>query len=239
MPHDLQAARQTMTELGESGRCTGGLDWYSSGMDHTIDPALAWDQATLNFYGLEAPIYAASGKAGTSRWLCDFMRALPSGARILELGCGGGRDAEAMLAHGFDVDTTDGTPAMAAEAEQRLGRPVRIMRFDELSDVDAYDGIWANASLLHVPRTALSGVLTLVRRALKPGGLHFANYKAGEAAGRDVLGRYYNYLDRNALDHIYSRSGQWDVLSVTDYVGGGYEGGQGPWIAITARRPFE
>ena len=116
-------------------------------------------------------------KAGASRWLADFMKALPTGAHILELGCGSGRDAEALLAHGFDVDASDGTPAMAAEAEQRLGRPVCIMRFDELSAVDAYDGIWANASLLHVPRAALSKILALVLRALKPGGLHFASYK--------------------------------------------------------------
>ena len=92
-------------------------------MDPITDPVAVWDQATLTFYGHEAPAYVAKSKAGASRWLADFMQALPTGARILELGCGSGRDAEALLAHGFDVDATDGTPAMAAEAEQRLGRP--------------------------------------------------------------------------------------------------------------------
>jgi SAM-dependent methyltransferase len=206
-------------------------------MDPFTDPVAAWDQATLTFYGHEAPAYVAKSKAGASRWLGDFMQALPARARILELGCGSGRDAEALLARGFEVDATDGTPTIAAVAEQRLGRPVRIMRFDELSAVDAYDGIWANASLLHVPRIALSGILARVLRALKPGGLHFASYKAGKAAGRDVFGRYYNYLDPNAVKHFYSRSGRWDILSVTDYVGSEYEGHQAPWIAITARKP--
>jgi SAM-dependent methyltransferase len=208
-------------------------------MDPIIDPLAVWDQATLTFYGQETPAYVAKSKAGASRWLADFMHALPTGAHILELGCGAGRDAEALLAQGFEVDATDGAPTMTAEAEQRLGRPARIMRFDELSAVDAYDGIWANASLLHVPRAALSGILALVLRALRPGGLHFASYKAGRSAGRDALGRYYNYLDPNAVKLFYARSGRWDLLSVTDYLGSGYEGDQEPWIAITARKPVE
>lgn len=207
-------------------------------MDQPRDTSNAYDQATLNFYADEAPVYVASGKGGVSRWLDDFAEALPAGARILELGCGGGRDAEALLARGFDVDATDGTPAMAAKAAERLGRPVRVMRFDELSDESAFDAVWANASLLHVPRAALADVLALILRALKPGGLHFATYKAGGSAGRDRLGRYFNYPDRAALIAAYARSGDWDILAVTEYIGGGYEGGQGPWIAITARRPL-
>lgn len=208
-------------------------------MSHPAVPFLAHDPATLDFYDREAPDYVASGKGGVSRWLDGFMQALPAGARILELGCGGGRDAQAMLAHGFDVDPTDGTPAMAAKAAARLGRPVRVMRFDELADAGAYDAVWANASLLHVPRDALPDVLARVFRALRPGGLHFASYKAGGVAGRDRLGRYFNHPDRDALLDAYARSARWDVASAVDYVGGGYEDGQGPWIAITAQRPLE
>ena len=203
------------------------------------DHASACDQATLDFYDEEAPVYVASGKGGVSRWLHGFMQALPAGSRVLELGCGGGRDAEALLDHGFDVQPTDGTPAMAAKAEARLGRPVNVMRFDELSEVEAYDAVWANASLLHVPRVALGKVLALVFAALKPNGLHFASYKAGGVAGRDALGRYFNYPDRQLLIDAYSCSAAWEILSVVEYVGGGYEGGQGPWLAITARRPLE
>lgn len=206
-------------------------------MTHPTGPSPARDQPTLDFYDREAPAYVASGGGGASRWLHDFMPLLPAGARILELGCGGGRDSAALLAHGFDVHPTDGSATMAARAEERLGRPVTVMRFDELAEVDAYDAVWAHASLLHVPRAALDHVLALVRRALRPGGLHFANYKAGGVAGRDMLGRYYNYPDRQALIDAYSRSGQWELVSVVDYVAGGYDGAQGPWIAITARRP--
>ncbi len=168
------------------------------------------------------------------------MQALPMGARVLELGCGGGRDAEAMLNSGFDVDPTDGTPEVAAKAEERLGRKVRVMRFDELSAIDAYDAVWANASLLHVPRHALPAVLGLIFRALKPGGLHFANYKGGGLEGRDSFDRYFNYMDVNALIDAYSRSSPWAISSISEYMGGGYQSSQscqGPWLAVTAHRP--
>ncbi len=196
----------------------------------------SFDQATLDFYAVEAPVYIASGKGGVSRWLEDFMHALPKGARVLELGCGGGRDAEALLDQGFDVDATDGVPAIVAKAAERLGNHVRLMRFDELSAISEYDAVWANASLLHVPRDCLVDILGCVLRALKPEGLHFASFKGGGVAGRDSLGRYFNYLDRASLEDAYAQSGAWEILSVTDYIGGGYEGGQGPWLAISARK---
>ncbi|MHB9880926.1 class I SAM-dependent methyltransferase [Pacificimonas sp. ICDLI1SI03] len=207
-------------------------------MSDAIDYPTGADQPTLDFYEIEAPVYVASGRGGISRWLDGFMRALPAGARVLELGCGGGRDAEAMAARGFDVYPTDGTPAIAARAEARLKRPVRVMRFDELTARAAYDAVWANASLLHVPRSALPGVLGRVLAALKPGGLHFANYKGGGTAGRDALGRYFNYLGRSDLIEAYRASGHWEIESIIEYVGGGYEGGRGPWLTITARRPL-
>lgn len=203
--------------------------------DH--DPAATHDQPTLDFYAREAEDYVGTGKDTASRWLHAFASRLPSGARILELGCGGGRDAQALLNLGFDVTATDGSPAMARLAAERLGRPVAVMRFDDLRDIERYDAVWANASLLHVPRAALSDVLAKVFGALKPGGLHFASYKAGSAPGRDGLGRYFNYPDRQALTDAYARAAAWNILSVTDHVGGGYEGSDWPWLAIIAQRP--
>ena len=118
----------------------------------------AYDEATLCFYAEEAPVYSSSGPGGASRHLAGFLELLEPGAKVLEIGCGGGRDAEWMLAQGFDVEPTDGVAEMAVKAEARLGRPVRVMRFDELDDVGGYDAVWANASLLHVPRASLPAV---------------------------------------------------------------------------------
>ena len=201
-----------------------------------MTPTAAFDESTINFYAREAPDYVASGKGGICRHLPGFLDRLDPGALILELGCGGGRDAEAMLERGFDVEATDGVAEMARRAETRLKRPVRVMRFDELNVAGIYDAVWAHASLLHVPRPALPGVLRRIFRALKPRGIHFASYKGGGEEGRDRFGRYFNYPSSADLVAMYRQSAAWSEVVSEDYEGGGYDGRRGPWIAITARK---
>ena len=196
----------------------------------------AYDPDTLAFYQSEAPDYVASGADGVSRHLHGFLDRLSRRAEILELGCGGGRDAKAMIERGFRVDPTDGVRAMADKAAERIGRPVRVMRFDELDADAAYDAVWANASLLHVPFPALAGVLSAVHRALRPGGLAFASFKAGPALGRDRFGRYFNYPSKDELVGAFGVAARWARLELWGGEGGGYEGGRGPWIAVTATR---
>src|SRR6202161_1326335 len=108
------------------------------------------DEATLQFYRSNAESYAAWAKAPSTR-LIGFLGLLPPGGSILELGCGAGNHAAEMLAAGFSLRATDGSPEMAAIASRRLGHPVEAMRFDELDEHEARDGIWASACLLHVP----------------------------------------------------------------------------------------
>ncbi len=141
-----------------------------------------------------------------------------------------------MLDRGFAVDATDGVAEIAAIATKRLGQPIRTMRFDELEADQAYDAVVAVASLLHVPRAALPDILHRVWRAIKPGGWHLASYKAGGTEGRDRFGRYFNYLSRQQAEDAYRNAANWSFIEIEDYVSGGYEGGQGPWIKVVARK---
>lgn len=197
------------------------------------DPS-ASDEATLAFYEREAETYAARWEAGSSRVLDQFLSRLAPGARILELGCGGGQDAEVMLRAGFDVTPTDGSPALAAIAQARLGRPVQVMRFGELSAQAEYDGVWASACLLHAPVAGLSDVLGRIRRALVPGGVFHASYKGGDGEGRDSLGRYYNFPRRDELEAAYRLAGPWRELKISSGAGGGYDGVERTWFLVKA-----
>jgi SAM-dependent methyltransferase len=194
------------------------------------------DPATLAFYAREAPTYVGSRPDGISRHLSGFLERLPQGGSILELGCGGGIDAAYMIALGFAVDPTDGVPEIAAQAEARLGQPVRVMTFEQLDSFEQYDAVVANASLLHVPRVGLTDILTRVWRALKPGGWHMASYKGGGAEGRDDHDRYYNYLSSDDAEAFYRTAGDWGSLDYEESLGGGYFGKVGPWIKVTARK---
>jgi SAM-dependent methyltransferase len=194
----------------------------------------AHDPATLAFYDREAPVYAHRRHPERNARMDAFLARLQPGAGILELGCGGGQDASLMLAAGFDVTPTDGSPGLAAEAEKRLGRPVRLMRFEELDAVAAYDAVWASACLLHVPEDALAGVLGSIRRALKPGGLFFASFKSGDGGDRDSLGRYYNFPSRTTLEAAYAAAGPWSEIVIDEGEGGGYDGVARTWLFVVA-----
>ncbi len=197
-----------------------------------------YDAKTLDFYSGDAERYLASRPDNISRHLHSFLEQLTVGARILELGCGAGRDSEAMIAAGFDVDPTDGVPEIAAIATKRLQRNVRVMRFDELDASNKYDAVWANASLHHVPRDQLPSILQSIFQALKPGGLHFANYKWGTVDCRDAKDRHYSHLTLERLRELYASSADWEIVSSLEYEGGGgYEGSNSPWVAITVRKP--
>ena len=170
------------------------------------------DPGTLEFYRRNAVSYAAWAKGPSAR-LIGFLNLLPQGGSILELGCGAGAHAAEMLARGFVLRATDGSPEMAEIASRRLNHPVATMRFDELAENEAFDGVWASACLLHVPKGDLAGVLASIHRALKTGGVFYASYKAGEGDGRDSLGRYYNYVSADWLRATYAAAGAWQTIS--------------------------
>ncbi len=72
----------------------------------------------------------------------------------------------------------------------------------------------ASACLLHAPRDELPGILACIHRALKPSGVFYASFKAGDHDGRDSLGRYYNYTSRERLAAAYADSGRWHTIAI-------------------------
>ncbi|MBR1086509.1 class I SAM-dependent methyltransferase [Bradyrhizobium manausense] len=194
------------------------------------------DETTLQFYRRNAQFYADWAKAPSTR-LKDFLALLPPGGAILELGCGAGNHAAVMLAEGFSLRATDGSPEMAAIASRRLGHPVEAMRFDQLDAREAYDGVWASACLLHVPRDELAGILGRIHRALKPSGVFYASYKIGEVDGRDSLGRYYSYVSPEWLATTYASAGPWITLSSETNVIQSFDQTPASMLNLVVRKP--
>jgi SAM-dependent methyltransferase len=194
------------------------------------------DPDTIAFYQARAPHYVLKFGQAHSWQLDPFLDVLPPGGRVLELGCGGGQDAARIAARGFAIDATDATPAMVAKANERWNVGARVMAFGELEAEAEYDGVWAHASLLHVPRAALPDVLARIHRALVPRGFHFASYKLGEAEGRDALGRFYNFPDADWLAAQYEAIPGWRIVADQRSLGGGFDGVEREWINLTVRK---
>jgi SAM-dependent methyltransferase len=194
------------------------------------------DEATLQFYRGNAEAYARRTFTSRQARLMAFLAQLPPGASILELGCGAGGDTAEMLARGFDVRPTDGSPEMAGVASKHLGRTVETLLFHDLDEVEAYDAVWANACLLHVPRPELADVLARIWRALKAEGVFYASYKEGEADGRDTLDRYYNYPSQDWLRATYAVAGKWSSWSIESGEVMGFDDKMASMLFVMARK---
>ena len=118
--------------------------------------------------------------ADMSLWRDKFESYVANGGRVLDAGCGSGRDSKAFKQHGFSVVAFDASKEMCRMAAELLGQEVWQMRFDEIAFDEEFDGIWACASLLHVPEEDLPGVLGKLHKALKKNGKLYVSFKYGE-----------------------------------------------------------
>ena len=112
-----------------------------------------------------------------------FLSYLNEGDSILDLGCGSGRDTKYFLSKGYKVDATDGSEEICKVASDYTGINVKCLLFNELDEIDKYDGIWACASILHLDRDDLIDVFHRIARALKDNGILYTSFKYSEFEG--------------------------------------------------------
>lgn len=127
-----------------------------------------------------------------------FTKHLAPGARVLDAGCGSGRDAKAFLEMGYQVEAFDASPAMVELAREHTGLPVQLMTFADVDWKEEFDGIWCCASLLHVPSLELPRVMRKLADALTPGGVWYVSFKYGDGE-REVDGRRFTDMDEMGL----------------------------------------
>lgn len=119
-----------------------------------------------------------------------FLDKLPIGSKILDFGCGSGRDTKYFLSQGYEVDATDGSEEICRLASEYIGMPVKHMLFQELEEEDTYDGIWACSSILHLTYDDLKLVFAKMAKALKKAGIIYTSFKYGTFEG-ERNGRYF------------------------------------------------
>jgi SAM-dependent methyltransferase len=197
---------------------------------------------TVRAYDLDAAAYADAGPQ-----LPDSLRAdieelaarLGPGARVLEIGSGGGRDAVAMEELGLVVRRTDITPGFVALLRGQ-GHDCDVLDplVDDLASPDGpYDGVWANASLLHVDRADLPTVLLRLAAVTRPGGLLRASLKEGDGEGWSTHGsvsrpRHFTYWREPAVRDVATGAGWAGVV-----IQSGISGKRGEtWLEVSAVR---
>jgi len=142
-----------------------------------------------------------------------FTQHLAPGARVLDAGCGSGRDAKAFQEMGYQVEAFDASPAMVELAQEHTGLPVKVMTFADVDWKEKFDGIWCCASLLHVSTLELPGVMRRLADALKPGGVWYVSFKYGEGE-REVDGRRFTDMDEVGLGALLGSVGGIEVAEM-------------------------
>ena len=193
--------------------------------------------STKAYYDQRAVEFCANTVAmDMSELYAPFLQTIPPGGRILDAGCGSGRDSRAFLSLGFDVVPIDASAEMVRATKELTGLDAWQLGFEELDFDGEFEGIWACASLLHVTRRELSTVLARLARALKPNGVLYMSFKHGDGE-RVEDGRLFNDMDEAKLcDALLNHpplelSASWVSEDLRND-----RGGRQPWLNAIARR---
>jgi SAM-dependent methyltransferase len=134
---------------------------------------------------------------------------LPKG-RILEIGSGGGKDAAALIAMGYDYLGIDASSALMQIARTRnpnarfLNLAVHELPFTEAF----FDGFWASAVLLHIPNDRIDGALQWIAQVVRPNGFGFISMKHGQGEETEPqTGRRFAYYGLQEFERVLERNG--------------------------------
>jgi SAM-dependent methyltransferase len=199
---------------------TTTTDKYAQTLAYYDDGALKYFERTL-----------AVDMAGARERLTWRLRA---GSHILDAGCGSGRDSKAFLDAGFKVTAFDASAPLAALASSYIGQPVQVLRFQDVTWTECFDGIFACASLLHLDDKDLAGALHRLVRSLRPRGEFVALFKHGTGIRWDAdTARLFNDMNDARAKEFLSAAGLSHIETNLDVdkLGRGND-----WLTVMGRR---
>lgn len=155
---------------------------------------------TIEYYNQNADMFAQGTRLVDFTVVQErFTKMLPVGSRILDFGCGSGRDTKYFLEKGYRVEATDGSSELCKLASDFTGIEVKEMLFQDLDARGKYEGIWACSSILHLSKRELLPVIRKMCDALKDSGVIYTSFKYGDFEG-ERNGRYFTDFTEDTFD---------------------------------------
>lgn len=170
---------------------------------------------TLDYYNKNSEEYFNSTlNVDMTNTYKAFLKLLPKGGKILDLGCGSGRDSMNFIKLGYEVIAVDGAKKLAKRASVLLGKEVIASTFEELELKEKFHGIWACASLLHIKREDLKTVLNNLYNNLDDNGVFYMSFKYGEKEYVDDKNRYFNCFTDESIISFINENTKYNILGL-------------------------
>lgn len=193
-------------------------------------------KSTLDYYNSKAKDFVSGTVDIVFTEIQDiFLECVPIGGKILDFGCGSGRDTKYFLSKGYNVDAIDGSEKLCKIASEYTGVQVKQMLFEKLDVVEEYDGIWACASILHVEKKQLTDIMKKIAIATKTDGVVYASFKYGEFEGVRN-GRFFTYLTEESLGKLLEAVPELVIEKLWTSADVRAERGEERWLNIVLRK---
>lgn len=161
---------------------------------------------TIEYYNRNANEYFESTSQVNLEELYDrFLRYIPAGGSIMDLGCGSGRDVKWFRDHGYDAYGVDASEKLVSIACKRLQIPIELGTIEEWFAEEPVDGIWCCASIMHLDEEDVEQFFSNLKYNLKPGGILFMSVKSGIETGNDRYGRYLRDFEESDIHELLTR----------------------------------
>ncbi|MBI6818436.1 class I SAM-dependent methyltransferase [Pseudomonas syringae] len=172
-----------MSAKKNSGADHGTIEFYNKNSER-------YDQSTFNLK-LETP------------WL-EFTSRLRPNARILDVGCGSGRDMRHFIDLGYYVEGLEPSREMAKLARSRTGAIIHEISAEQIDFNNQFDGVWACASLLHIDRSSMEHTFNSIMETLKQSGVFYFSLKPGGGTIRKEDGRLFANYTKSEIEELVS-----------------------------------
>ena len=170
---------------------------------------------TLDYYNKNSEEYFNSTlNVDMTNTYKPFLKLVPKDGKILDLGCGSGRDSMNFIKLGYEVTAVDGSKELAKKASVLLGKEVIVSTFEELELKEKFHGIWACASLLHIKREDLKTVLNNLYNNLDDNGVFYMSFKYGEKEYVDDKNRYFNCFTDESIISFINENTKYNILGL-------------------------
>lgn len=170
---------------------------------------------TLDYYNKNSEEYFNSTlNVDMTNTYKPFLKLVPKDGKILDLGCGSGRDSMNFMKLGYEVTAVDGAKELAKKASVLLGKEVILSTFEELELKEKFHGIWACASLLHIKREDLKTVLNNLYNNLEDNGVFYMSFKYGEKEYVDDKNRYFNCFTDESIISFINENTKFNILDL-------------------------